>query len=260
MLKLYAKHYLQPAFLICTALLAVAGVGMSIAVERFELILKKEPLPLKKSLVLLDENSLAPYKVISKEKIENAEIVKNLGTEDYIEWVLEDSDAVADPVEIGIGRYLLFITYYGLPDRVPHIPEECFAGVGYQRLASESMTFEVIKDGVREKIPAKHIVFADTNSNSWGRDTKFSVLYLFNVNGRYVNSRKDTRLVLGKNIFGKSSYFCKVEWYFIDPSTAARRYPQEEQIVAASQKLLGVILPILEKEHWPSFGKETNSE
>ena len=256
MKKFFTQHYMQPSFLICAALLAVAGISMSIAVERFELILKKEPLPLKKSLDLLAEDTLTPYKVVSKRKIENLEIIKNLGTEDYIEWVLEDTDPTTGPDKIAISKYFLFITYYDLPDRVPHVPEECFAGVGYQRLASESIMLEIIKDGGRQKVPARHLVFAKTNSNSWNRNLKFSVLYLFNVNGQYVNSREDARLVLNKNIFGKFSYFCKVEWYFLNPTTGEKCYPEQEQLVAASQKLLGVILPILESDYWPSLEKK----
>jgi hypothetical protein len=31
--------------------------------------------------------------------------------------------------------------------------------------------------------------------------------------------------------------------------------PSEEQAVAASEKLLTVILPILEQEHWPDWKK-----
>ena len=58
--------YLQPAFLICTAVLALAGVGMSVATQRLGLYLKKEPLPLKKPLDALDEGKLAPYKVVAK--------------------------------------------------------------------------------------------------------------------------------------------------------------------------------------------------
>ena len=115
------------------------------------------------------------------------------------------------------------------------------------------MIFEINENGTEKKIPAKHLVFAGTNFNYWNRDTKFSVLYLFNVNGIYVNSREEARLALNKNIFGKSSYFCKVEWYFINPDTGAKMYPKEEQIVTASRKLLSVILPVLEKEHWPDW-------
>lgn len=253
--KLYAKQYMQPAFLICTMLLMVAGVGMSIAIEHFKLILKKEPLPLKKSLDLLDENALAPFKVVSKSKIEDPDMIKSLGTTDYLQWVLKDSDVDASD-KISITEYSLFITYYDLPDRVPHVPEECFGGAGYQKLNSEDMIFEINEDSAKKKIPARHLVFAGTNFNYWNRDTKFSVLYLFNVNGIYTNSREKARVALNKNIFGKSSYFCKVEWYFLNPNTGMKIYPKKEQIIAASQKLLGVILPVLEKDYWPDWQEQ----
>ena len=239
------KPYTQPAFLICVALLAIAGVAME------QVHVKKAPFPLKKPLDLLDENGLGPYKVTSGEKIKNEEIVKSLGTEDYIQWVLEDADAAADsPVR----KCLLFITYYELPDYVPHVPEECYIGSGHQRLASESVIFEINKDGTEQKIPGRHLVFEDTSSGYWGMNTKFSVFYLINVKGSisggYRNSRESARWLLNKNIFSKYVYFCKVEWNFLSKS-GARTYPKKEEAVAASEKLLGVILPILEKEHWP---------
>src|SRR3972149_8494618 len=90
------RVYLQPAFLICVAVLAVAGGSMSIAIKSLGIYLKKDPWPLKKSLDLLDEGKLAPYKVISKFKIEDEQIIKELGTEDYIEWVLEDVEVAAN--------------------------------------------------------------------------------------------------------------------------------------------------------------------
>jgi len=250
----YIKHYMQPAFLICAAVLAMAGGGMSVAIKSFGIYLKKEPLPLKKSLDLLDEKGLAPYEVVSKDKIESEDVVDSLGTEDYIQWVLEDIDAPADSAV----RYCsLFITYYKLPDpRVVHVPDECYMGVGYQRLASDSVSLEINREGVDEKISARHLVFAGTDSGHWQKSTKFQVLYLFSVNGRYVSSREEARLVLNKNIRGKHSYFCKVEWKFFNTGFGKEGrggsvYPGKEEAVTASQKLLSVILPILEKEHWP---------
>ena len=99
------RAYFQPAFLICVAVLTTAGAGMSIAVKSFGVYLKKEPLPLKKSFDLLDESDLASYRVISKIKIENEEIITALGTEDYIQWILEDTEQAANsPAK----EYLLF--------------------------------------------------------------------------------------------------------------------------------------------------------
>jgi len=239
------RVYLQPAFLICAAVLATAGAGMSIAIKSFGVYLKKEPLPLKKSLDLLDESDLASYKVISKRKIENEEIVKALGTEDYIQWILEDTDAAANgPVK----KCMLFITYYELPDRVPHVPEECYAGGGFQRLASDSVTLEINNNaGFDKKIRGKHLVFGSTKANLWQGGEKFPVLYLFKVNEDYAASREEARIALNKNLFRKSSYFCKVELVFNQTLIP----PGKEQAVKAGEKLLAVILPILETEHWP---------
>ena len=242
------RSYLQPAFLICVAVLVVAASGMSIAIKSFGVYLKKQPMPLKKSLDLLDEKALAPYKVLSKYKIENEEIVKGLGTEDYIQWILEDQDV---PAESAVRKCLLFITYYDLPDRVPHVPEECYTGAGHQRLASDNVTFEINSDGAEKKIPARYLVFASTNSNYWGVATKFPVFYLFNVNEVYANSREGTRLALNKNLFSKFSYFSKVEWKFFNTKFGQTMYPSKQEAIKASQKLLSIILPILEKEHWP---------
>ncbi|MBA7629758.1 hypothetical protein ES703_37262 [subsurface metagenome] len=248
--------YMQPAFLICAAVLAIAGSGMSIAIKSFGIYLKKEPLPLKKPLDRLDEPRLggigiAPYKVVLKHKIENEEIIKSLGTEDYIQWILEDLD---EPFDSAVRKCLLFITYYDLPDRVPHVPEECYMGVGYQRLASDSVTFKMNKDGSEQNIPGRHLVFASTSSNYWASDIKFSAFYLFSVNGVYTDSRENARIVLNRNIFGKHSYFSKVEWNFLTGS-GAKTYLSKEEAIAAGEKLLGVILPILEREHWPDWEK-----
>jgi hypothetical protein len=239
------KPYTQPAFLICAALLAIAGIAM----ERVHV--EKVPFPLKKSLDLLDENGLTPYKVISKERIRNEEIIKSLGTEHYIQWVLEDTDTAVDSA---VCKCSLFITYYEIPDKVPHVPEECYIGSGHQRLASDSVTFEINQDGYERKIPGRQLVFEDTSSNYRGMNTKFSVFYLINVKGSissgYRSSREGARWLLNKNIFSKYVYFCKVEWNFLNRS-GARTYPKKEEAVTASEKLLGVILPVLEKEHWP---------
>ena len=235
------RSYLQPSFLICAGVLMLSAIAMPKPV-------KKEPMPLKKSLDLMDESALAPYKVVSKHKITNQEVIESLGTKDYIQWLLEDSETSADsPIQ----KCLLFITYYDLPDRVPHVPEECYSGGGNQRLASDSVTIEINEQGKVEKIPVRYLVFAGTNSNIWGTDARFSVMYLFNVNELYANSRDEARFALNKNIFSKHSYFSKVEWKFFNTRFGQTIYPNKEETITASKKLLRVILPVLERDHWP---------
>ena len=246
--KTNIRVYTQPAFLICVLVLAAGGVGMSVATTRLGIIFKKEPLPLRKSLELLDEGDLAPYKIVPpKLKIENEEILKTLGTEDYIQWVLEDTQEAADSA---VKRCLLFITYYRLPDRVPHVPEECWTGGGYQKLRAEGIKLG-INDNVSFKtsIPAKYLVFGPKKASLWQSGVRIPNLYFFKVNGQYAGSRQEARMALNKNLFGRYSYFCKVELVFNRSSAA----PSKTAAVAASEKLLAVILPVLEENHWPKW-------
>ncbi len=247
------RVYLQPAFLICTLVLAIAGSAMSIVIKRFELYLIKVPLPLKKPLDLLDEKNLAAYKVVSKQKIENDDIIKELGTEDYIQWSLEDSDV---EVNSSVRICMLFITYYELPDRVPHVPDECYVGSGSERIGADNIVFKVNKEGGEQEVPGRCVVFATTTADYWAASSKFPVLYLFRVNGEYKGNRESARVALNKNIFSKHSYFSKVEWKFFNMRFGTMIYPSKEEAIAASKKLLAVILPILEKEHWPDWEKQ----
>ena len=242
------KNYLQPSFLICIIVLALAGSSMSFAIRHFGVYLKKEPMPLKKALDLLDEQALKPYVVVRKQKIENKDVLAGLGTEDYIQWVLEDKSL---PENSPTRRFLLFITYYSLPDRVPHVPEECYTGGGYQRVTSEAVVFNIDKPDFKEEVPGRLLVFAKTGFTlrQMLANTKFPVVYFFKVNGKYGNSREDARIALNKNIFGKSSYFSKVELVFNQKATS----PDREEALKTSKKILSVILPTLEAEHWPAW-------
>lgn len=248
------RLYLQPAFVICVLVLTVAGAGMSLAMHQLGIVFEKEPLPLKKSLELLDEGNLSPYRVVPpKQKIENPEILKSLGTQDYIQWTLEDTETQTNSP---VNKVMLFITYYPLPDRVPHVPEECWTGGGYQKLKSEAVTLSVNNGaGFKAEIPASYLVFGPRTANLWQSNARIPNLYFFKVNGQYAGSRDEARLALNKNLFGKHSYFCKVELVFNAGSVA----PTKEESMAASERLLAIIVPILEKEHWPDWENRKDS-
>jgi hypothetical protein len=236
--------YLQPAFLICAAVLALAGAGMSVAEKQLGLYLKKEPLPLKKPLALMNEAKLAPYQVAGKLSIENEDVLEKLGTEDYIQWVVEDPRA---PVDSAVRNVLLFITYYELPDRVPHVPEECYVGSGYPRLARDSVVFETGTPGQIQRVPGTYLSFGASATDVLQGGGQFPVLYLFRVNREYEGGRDDVRLALNRSLFSKHAYFCKIELAYNQGNIA----PTKAAAVEASEKLLSVILPLLEQEHWP---------
>lgn len=240
-------NYLQPAFLICACLLAITAGGMSMAIKAAGIYTKKEPLSLKKPLSDLDKSNLASYKVIGKSKIENQDILNTLGTNDYIQWTLENTSA---PAESKTRLCTLFITYYPLPDIVPHRPEECYIGGGLQGIKFETVTLMAIQGLYEREIKARYLVFADTKSESSLGETSFPIFYTFNANGKY-GDRDDVRRALNRNLFGKFSYFSKVEWKFYNIVSGRTTYPNKQEAIAASEKLISVILPVLEKEYWP---------
>ncbi|MBN2589043.1 MAG: hypothetical protein JXA96_04215 [Sedimentisphaerales bacterium] len=241
------KCYFQPAFLICAAVLAITGAGMSIAIESLGIYLKKEPIQLRKPLDFLDENGLSHFSVgpQNKLKIENPEIVKELGTEDYIQWIIVDGNV---PANSPVRKCFLFITYYPSPDKVPHIPEECYTGGGFQKILSSDVVLH-IGNSDTSKISAQYLVFGNDDTNILLNQGKFPVLYFFRVNGEYAGSREEARMALNKNLFRKSSYFSKVEIAFNQSIPA----PGKEETIKATESLLNVILPILEKEYWPEW-------
>lgn len=253
------KTYLQPSFLICVAILALAGGLKDKVFGYFDLILSKEAIPLQKAFGLIDKEKLHGYKVLNESKIENKDILESLGTEEYIQWMIEDTDAHPySPT-----KYCqLFITYYtGDPDQVPHVPEECYVGAGSTKLGSDKRILKLPKvkpitqkDDLETEyrdFDVRHLTFSLQSRSIWENDSVFSVLYFFNVNGEYASGRSETRLALQKNLFSKYSYFSKVEWRFYSNGEQA----STEEVISASEKLLTVLLPILEKEHWPDWEK-----
>jgi hypothetical protein len=248
----FIKPYIQPAFLICAGILAAGALCLPLVENVFGLYLKKEPIPLKKPLDLLDEAGLGNYKVLQKPKIRNEDIIKTLGTENYIQWFLEDTNV---PDTSPVKNCMLFITYYDMPDNVPHVPEECYVGGGNEQLQSEGMELTIGENDFAKKVLMRYLVFGGREGQLL-TEVKFPMFYLFYTDGVYTNSRETTKLVLNKNIFSKYSYFSKVEWKFFNAGRfGAPVFPNKDEAVEATRRLLAVILPKLEKAHWPDISK-----
>jgi hypothetical protein len=248
----HLKSYLQPAFLVCAGLLLTAAIAKETVIRALGVHMVKEPIPLQHPLDEMDPTVLAPYELKERSRIQNRDVLESLGTEEYMQWILEDTEASPGSPT----RYCsLFITYYtGNPDMVPHVPDECYVGGGNARTGGEMVTLEVPGAG---RIPFQNVMFQRTTENLMKTD-EFSVQYFFHANGKYSGSRTDTRLILGSNWFNKYSYFCKVEWKFYSFDSFGMLYPEKEQTLEASRKLLERLLPELEKNHWPNWD-EVNS-
>lgn len=253
-MKAFLKPYLQPAFLVCALLILTGAASKSLVVRFLGVQLTKIEIPLKLSFNDMDEKSILPYVVRNKQRIDNPDILETLGTEDYLQWILEDPNAEPDSPT----RFCsLFVTYYtGNPDMVPHVPQECYVGGGNTWQSDETLKVAVpsAPGGPDSELSFQYVMFSKTDRGGFGAETKFSVQYLFKANGEYSGSRTQTRRILGSNFFSKYSYFAKVEWKFygID-DFSAMLFPNKEQTLAASQKLLTELVPVLEEDHWPDW-------
>ncbi|MFI4911426.1 MAG: hypothetical protein ACIAQZ_07140 [Sedimentisphaeraceae bacterium JB056] len=237
----------KAAFIICVVILATSAIGKKAIINKLQIYLRKEPINLKNPLDSLDENRLGKYKVIKKTKIENNDIVEELGTTDYIIWELENT-SLEDKDST---KYCsLFITYYtGINDRIPHVPEECYFGAGNRVKAMLDNSIEVEYKNIKNDINYRQLVFTSKAEDIWGTGTEFSVCYLLKVNGKYAGNRTAARNIMASNLFGKYSYFSKFEWRF----HGKYNLPDQEKVANASKDLLETVLPILEEDHWPDI-------
>jgi hypothetical protein len=175
----------RPAFIVCVTLLAFSAATKSIVIHILDVQLTKLPIPLKKPFDQMDTKKLAPYEVQNKLTITNQDILESLGTENYIQWILEDKKAALESPT----RYCsLFITYYtGNPDMVPHVPDECYVGGGNSRLKGETLTTTIPWLG-REKpltLSLQYVVFGRQDETFLQTENQFSVQYLFKANGEF---------------------------------------------------------------------------
>jgi hypothetical protein len=250
------RELLQPAFLICVTVILAAAGGLAVTGRAK---VHKDPIPLKKPLTSMDDKAILPYRVVSKGAIANPDVVRALGTDEYIQWVLEDtSEAPGSPVQL----CSLFITYYtGTPDAVPHIPDECYLGGGSQTKENRGLDIPVKwlsseNAMIETKVPVRCLVFGGHSANVWEGEDQFVVIYTFKVNGVYSGNRETTRLVLGTSR-SRYSYYAKVEWRFFGAGglNGGRIYPSVEQAQKASEKLMGVVLGEMERSYWPDWGE-----
>lgn len=244
------REYLKASFLVCASVLLLAASTKAIIIKKLGVKLVKLPIQLQTSFIDFNEEALFPYRVSpnGKQTIKNKEILESLGTNVYLQWLLEDTDAEPSSPT----RYCsLFITYYtGNPDMVPHVPDECYVGGGNEFKSAQTLSVELPEKG---KVGFQYVLFTQTAQNAMQSSVDFSVQYLFHANGQYCKSRTDTRTTLF-DWFNKYSYFCKVEWKFFGRgSSFGSNFPNEEQTLKASTKLLSRLLPELEKNHWPDW-------
>lgn len=235
-----ASRVVTAPFAVAATMLVAAAVLAGPVAKWLNIKQAKLPLPLRAPLTALSEEGLAPYVVRRRHVLESA-VVEALGTDQYLSWTLEDTDVPPDdPL-----RYANLLVTYDTGGRslVPHRPEVCFLGSGYEPAqAHENLELELDRPGVLPMhVPVRVCTFARTAL----RDrTRISVVYLFYCNGEFIANPFGVRMMLNKPT-NTYAFFSKVEISF-------PRGTRSENI-KGTRKLLDRVLPLLVSSHWPDF-------
>lgn len=242
--RAFVRPVIGLPFVTAVVLLGIAVVLSGPVAGWMNLRLAKEPIQLRRPLDALDAHNLRPYRVVNRQ-ILDAAIEEALGTSQYVSWTLEDTRVKpGDPLRFAH----LFITYYtGGGSLVPHTPDVCYLGAGYQPAQPhENMELRVSSlDLIGRKLPVRVCTFAKTAIFD---HQQMSVVYTFHCNGRFAATRTRVRILLNDPA-ARFAYFSKVEASFLGATRA--------ETVEGAKKLFTRILPLLVEYHWPDI-EETN--
>lgn len=232
--KFFSLHFAVAAAIMGTAAILVGPVAWSMNFRQ-----AKAAIPLRKPLSAMDVDRLRPYRVVERATLD-APVIDALGTDQYIQWMLEDTSLPpGDPLYTA----MLFVTYdTGGQNLVPHVPDECRLGAGYQpAMPHENRDVPVDAPPVAGEVPLRVCTFVKTAV--FQRDEQ-TVVYLFHANGSFAATRDAVRILFNdpRDRFG---YFSKVEISFPKAS--------REESVKGAAKLLGRLLPVLMADHLPDF-------
>ena len=245
-------------YVLAVVMLAASALGMQVAKSAGWFQLIKKPLPLRKALGDMDRDSVLPYEVVSSRRLP-PEVVGELGTEEYLDWVL-----LVPEGRVGPPRMTLSVTYYtGVQDQVPHVPEECLHQASYTQRDSHVREVELEelerldqavtdrdeqlkKRGKKPERPDTPIKFHELSFNPpRGTGNAQYVYYTVCVNGDYYADRQRVRLRLADFREGYL-YYSKVEVSF--------RVGKEKNLPAVSRQayeLLDKALAELVRSHYP---------
>jgi len=244
-----APTVFSPPFIISVLILGITAVALPWANREMKVVLSKEPAPLRRPLTTLDKSRLGSYVFRSKVDLE-APVEDALGANEYIFWILEDTeypDDSPDPRRVAS----LAVTYYtGQPDAVPHTPDACLVGAGYTIEHADYQTLAVPTLPGSPEVPVR--VITSIRSGIFDRD-EMTVVYTFYCNGQFAAARNNVRRIIS-DPRDRHAYYSKVEVTF-GWENALPRYPARQDAVQATEKLLRHVLPLLVAEHWPDMAK-----
>ena len=235
----------RPPFLICLTVLAAAAVVAGPMAKHWKQVFIKEPIYCRKPLDQLRKSALGPYRFVQEQTL-TAAVIASLGTDVYVSWALEDTRKRGQSPLRGVH---LFVTYYtGATNLVPHTPDVCMRGAGYQIKQAANTNLKIAGLGAGDtEVPVRVLTFV--KSDVFNR-VEPTVVYTFHCNGDFMARRTEVR-ARTTNLRDRHAYFSKVEVSF--SGGAGRNDPTREEAIEAAREFLGYLLPVLVQEHWPDW-------
>lgn len=118
----------NPAFLAGAAVLLISAVALNYAVAALKWNLRKLPIEAEQKTQALPAETRS-WKSVHEWR-ESAEVVEELGTENYLNRIYKrvvEGDTESEPETLQV-----HLAYYtGMVDTVPHVPERCMVGGGW---------------------------------------------------------------------------------------------------------------------------------
>ncbi len=237
-------------FWVCLAILAGMAAGMRSVETLLGVWFRKEELPLKRPLSQFDAGRLGPrYTRDPASDLLPAlpeDQVLSLGTREYLQIVLADTTRRSDLDPAS--RATVFVTYYtGQPDKVPHVPEDCWIAAGAERVGVETVKVPVAGVGAtQDEVPVRVVLFRTRRPEGAAEGGLATVMYVFLTNGGFATTRDEVRWALTRDLFQRYAYYAKVELSF---SSAAGVRAGRDASLAALPPLLERLLPVLLQDH-----------
>jgi len=135
----------SPSFVVALGVLLAGALSMGRAIDAMGIYLQKQPIQpeggRKLRQILTETDHWIRH---GADLIESADVVKSLGTENYLSrtYVAKGEGATPD-LDTAVEFHAAY--YTGMIDTVPHVPERCFVGGGWQ-IAADSRIVDIPLD------------------------------------------------------------------------------------------------------------------
>jgi exosortase len=251
------------AFVVSCLVLVLGGIGLQTAASALNIYLKKDPVPLRRSLANLPA-TVGDWRMVQDVRLPEA-ATEELGTEIYLSRVYSDSTSKSTP---SINLHIAF--YTGQIDVVPHVPDRCMVAGGLVERHPEPIQFQLDIDRSAWSVDPKHSIGGEaihmTSARNWLTGEEEAVRlpvgdlvlrtseffdpknaqerifagYFFIANGRLTPNPGGVRM-LAFNPTERYAYYCKVQF----TARGGSDFDSQAFMIVVSEMLNGLLPEIM---------------